>query len=84
MIPSTIKTIFVEGDLDDSSLLLDVQQSYHDKDLLTNHYDDNEDDLHEHVSSARTDTVITQSDVMSKTPRISLIKAKILFSFSFG
>ena len=50
MIPSTIKTIFVEGDLDDSSLLLDVQQSYHDKDLLTNHYDDNEDDLHEHVS----------------------------------
>lgn len=51
MIPSTFKTIFVDGDLDESPFLLDVQQSYRDKDLLTNHYDDIEDDLHEQVSS---------------------------------
>jgi len=50
MIPSTFKTIFVDGDLDESPFLLDVQQSYRDKDLLTNHYDDIEDDLHEQNS----------------------------------
>lgn len=56
MIPSTFKTIFVDGDLDESPFLLDVQQSYRDKDLLTNHYDDIEDDLHEQVSSEEEKT----------------------------
>ena len=50
MIPSTLKTIFIDGDLDDSSLLLDVQHPYRDKDLLlTNQYDDAEDDVHDQV-----------------------------------
>ena len=49
MIPSTLKNIFVDADLDDSSLLLDVQQPYRDKDLLTNQYDDVEDDAHDQV-----------------------------------
>jgi hypothetical protein len=50
MIPSTLKTIFVDGDLDDSSLLLDVQHPYRDKDLLlTNQFDDVEDDVHDPV-----------------------------------
>jgi hypothetical protein len=50
MIPSTLKTIFVDNDLDDSSLLLDVQHQYRDKDLLlTNQYDDAEDDVHDQV-----------------------------------
>jgi len=44
MISTTLKTILIDGDLDDSSLLLDVHQSYRDKDLLTNHFDDMEDD----------------------------------------
>jgi len=50
MIPSTLKTIFVDGDLYDSSVLLDVQHSYRDKDLLlTNQFDDVEDDVHDQV-----------------------------------
>jgi len=50
MIPSTLKTIFVDGDLDDSSVVLDVQHPYHEKDLLlTNHFDDVEDDVHDQV-----------------------------------
>jgi hypothetical protein len=50
MIPSTLKTIFVDGELDDSSVLLDVQHPYRDKDLLlTNHFDDIEDDVHDRV-----------------------------------
>jgi hypothetical protein len=50
MIPSTLKTIFVDGDLDDSSFLLEVQHRYRDKDLLlTNHFDDVEDDVHDQV-----------------------------------
>ena len=51
MIPSTLKTIFVDADLDDSSLLLDAQQSYRDKDLLTNQFDDVEDDAHDQVKT---------------------------------
>ncbi|CAF1954461.1 unnamed protein product [Rotaria magnacalcarata] len=48
MIPSTLKTIFTDGDLDDSSFLLDVQHPYRDKDLLlTNQFDDAEDDVHD-------------------------------------
>ncbi|CAF0730784.1 unnamed protein product [Adineta steineri] len=51
MIPSTLKTIFVDADLDDSSVMLDVQHPYRDKDLLlTNHYDDVEDDIHDQNS----------------------------------
>lgn len=50
MIPATLKTIFVDGDLDDSSLLFDVQHPYRDKDLLlTNQYDDADDDVHDQV-----------------------------------
>lgn len=49
MIPTTLKTIFTDGDLDDSSLLLDVQHPYRDKDLLTNQFDDVEDDAHDQV-----------------------------------
>ncbi len=50
MIPTTLKTIFVDGDLDDSSLLFDVQHPYRDKDLLlTNQFDDVEDDVHDQV-----------------------------------
>ncbi len=50
MIPSTLKTIFIDSDLDDSSVLLDVQHPYRDKDLLlTNHFDDVEDDVHDQV-----------------------------------
>ena len=50
MIPSTLKTIFVDGDLDDSSLLLDVQHPYRDKDLLlANQFDDVEDIVHDQV-----------------------------------
>ncbi len=50
MIPSTLKTIFVDGDLDDSSVVLDVQHPYREKDLLlTNHFDDVEDDVHDQV-----------------------------------
>ena len=50
MIPSTLKTIFVDGDLDDPSVLLDVHHPYPDKDLLlTNHFDDVEDDAHDQV-----------------------------------
>jgi tripartite motif-containing protein 2/3 len=51
MLSSTLKTIFVDGDLDDSSLLLDVQHPYRDKDLLlTNQFDDVEDDVHDQNS----------------------------------
>ncbi|CAF1408576.1 unnamed protein product [Adineta ricciae] len=51
MIPSTLKTIFVDGDLDDSSLLFDVQHPYRDKDLLlTNQFDDIEDVVHDQNS----------------------------------
>ncbi|CAF3728431.1 unnamed protein product [Rotaria magnacalcarata] len=51
MIPSTLKTIFVDGDLDDSSILLDVQHPYRDKDLLlTNHFDDVDDDVRDQNS----------------------------------
>ena len=50
MIPSTLKTIFIDNELDDSSVLLDVQHHYRDKDLLlTNHFDDIEDDVHDQV-----------------------------------
>lgn len=50
MIPSTLKTIFVDGDLDDSSILLDAQHPYRDKDLLlTNHFDDVDDDVRDQV-----------------------------------
>lgn len=49
MISTTLKTILIDGDLDDSSLLLDVHQSYRDKDLLTNHFDDMEDDSRDQV-----------------------------------
>ena len=49
MIPSTLKTIFLDGDVDESSILIDVQQSYRDKDLLTNQFDDIEDDVHDQV-----------------------------------
>ncbi|CAF0799161.1 unnamed protein product [Rotaria sordida] len=51
MLPSTLKTIFVDGDLDDSSILLDVQHPYRDKDLLlTNHFDDADDDVRDQNS----------------------------------
>ncbi|CAM2698442.1 unnamed protein product [Rotaria socialis] len=51
MIPSTLKTIFVDGDLDDSSILLDVQHPYRDKDLLlTNHFDDVDDDIRDQIT----------------------------------
>ncbi|CAF3437337.1 unnamed protein product [Rotaria sp. Silwood1] len=51
MIPSTLKTIFVDGDLEDSSILLDVQHPYRDKDLLlTNHFDDVDDDVRDQNS----------------------------------
>ena len=54
MIPSTLKTIFVDGDLDDSSVILDVQHPYRDKDLLlTNHFDDVEDDVHDQVRNEK-------------------------------
>lgn len=50
MIPSTLKTIFIDGDLDDPTLILDVQHPYREKDLLlTNQYDDIEDDVHDQV-----------------------------------
>ena len=50
MIPSTLKTIFVDGDFDDSSILLDVQHPYRDKDLLlANHFDDVEGDINDQV-----------------------------------
>ncbi|CAF3621126.1 unnamed protein product, partial [Rotaria sordida] len=48
MIPTTLKTIFIDGDLDDSSFLIDVQHPYRDKDfLLTNQFDEAEDDVHD-------------------------------------
>ncbi|CAF2363970.1 unnamed protein product [Rotaria sp. Silwood2] len=51
MIPSTLKTIFIDGDLDDSSFLINVQHPYRDKDLLlTNQFDDAEDDVHDQNS----------------------------------
>ena len=49
MIPSTWKTIFTDGDIDDSSLLIDVQHPHRDKDLLTNQFDDVEDDVNDQV-----------------------------------
>ena len=50
MIPSTLKTIFVDGDLDDSSVMPDVQHHYRDKDLLLiNYYDDADDDIRDQV-----------------------------------
>jgi predicted HD phosphohydrolase len=49
MLSATLKTILIDGDLDDSSLLLDVQHPYRDKDLLTNQFDDVEDDAHDQV-----------------------------------
>jgi hypothetical protein len=50
MLPSTLKTIFIDGEPDDSSVLLDVQHQYRDKDLLlTNHFDDIEDNVHDQV-----------------------------------
>ena len=49
MISTTLKSILIDGDLDDSSLLLDVQHPYRDKDLLTNQFDDVEDDTHDQV-----------------------------------
>ena len=52
MIPSTLKSIFVDGDLDDSSVMPDVQHHYRDKDLLlTNYYDDADDDIRDQVRS---------------------------------
>ena len=50
MISSTLKSIFIDHELDDSSVLLDAQHPYRDKDLLlTNHFDDVEDDVHDQV-----------------------------------
>ena len=50
MIPSTLKTIFIGSDLDDSSFLLDVQHPCRDKDLLlTNQFDDFESNTHDRV-----------------------------------
>lgn len=50
MIPSTLKTIFVDGELDDACVMSDVQQHYRDKDLLlTNYYDDADDDVRDQV-----------------------------------
>jgi hypothetical protein len=54
MIPSTLKTIFIDSELDDSSVLLDAQHPYREKDLLlTNHFDDVEDDVHDQVSEKK-------------------------------
>ena len=54
MIPSTLKTIFIDGELADSSVLLDVQHPYREKDLLlTNHFDDVDDDVHDQVKRQR-------------------------------
>lgn len=49
MIPTTWRSIFSDGDHDDSSLLLDVQHNHRDKDPLTNQYDDVEDDTNDQV-----------------------------------
>lgn len=50
MIPSTLKSIFIDNELDDSSVLLDGHHPYRDKDLLlTNQFDDVEDDVHDQV-----------------------------------
>lgn len=80
MISSTLKTILIDGDFDDSSLLLDVHQTHRDKDLLTNHFDDVEDDSHDPVSIwiflfllARTfDTLSTKlsSNIIRKNNRL--------------
>ncbi len=54
MISSTLKNIFIDGELDDSSVLLDVQHPYREKDLLlTNHFDDAEDDVHDQVKQKK-------------------------------
>lgn len=54
MIPSTLKSIFIDNELDDSSVLLDAQHPYRDKDLLlTNQFDDVEDDVHDQVKTRK-------------------------------
>lgn len=54
MITSTLKSIFIDSELDDSSVLLDAQHPYRDKDLLlTNQFDDVEDDAHDQVRLRR-------------------------------
>ena len=59
MIPSTLKTIFIDGEPDDSSILLDSQHPYRDKDLLlANHFDDAEDDVHDQVRQKTRSTLL--------------------------
>jgi hypothetical protein len=65
MIPSALKTILIDSDLDDSALLLDVQHPYRDKDLLTNQFDDAEDDVNDQVrKSFQSRSIIHRASVL--------------------
>ena len=87
MIPSTLKTIFVDGDLDDSSLLLDVQHPYRDKDLLlANQFDDVDDIVHDQVRQPAKMNNSPMSGFYSLHPflRFARLSLSLLFSLSLS
>ena len=85
MISTTLKTILIDGDLDDSSLLLDVHHPYRDKDLLTNHFDDMEDDSRDQVRMMVSFLCFCQQALSIHLQQSSsqMLSAKITSSISF-